>query len=235
MNRRIGLAVVLLSSMALACGDDSESEGDGGGAQSNGQVNEAAAQGNATQTITGSKTAISGDGLAAAYQLASLGTSALSLVQPAGQAGPQSEGQAKQAVQVGTCDCTDTQCTFVGCSDDAYPNPFTIDGTLSWGGGHVVADLTYTGSAAAATYDFHLTMDVTVTDTTIDGTVGTDGSVQSSGYGTTWESSLDMNGITFNASGCPTAGTLDVDASVDGPSTADYSATTTITFDGTGC
>lgn len=231
--------VLPLLVQAVGCGDSGSSgTGGSGGAPGNaGEVNPQVAKSNATQSIQGARTAIAGDGTAAANQLAGLGASGLSLVGPAAGAGPQSGeyGQAKQALQVGTCECDLTSCTFVGCGDDADPNGLRIDGSLSWADNHVVADLTYTTSSGGANLNFHVGMDVTVTATTIDGTVSNEGTAETSGFTTAWESVITMTDVTFNDSGCPTSGTLDVEASVDGPATADYDGSSSITFDGTGC
>ena len=52
------------------------------------------------------------------------------------------------------CSCTATSCTFNACSFGATNNngsvSFKIDGSYSWGGGHVCSDLEYTFSATTS-------------------------------------------------------------------------------------
>jgi hypothetical protein len=237
MKKFVVLAMISMSAAFVGCGDDTGGGTGGGGSQTpNGEVSPQAAQSNTTTAILGSQTAIGGDGLAAAYQLASLGTSALSLVGPAGSQPQSVTGEAKQALQTGVCECTGTSCTFEDCSDDSYAGTFTLNGTLSWANGNVVADLQYAGSdASGQTYDFSVAMDVTVTETSIDGTVSSTGSVNAQGQSVSWESDLVMNDIQFGAAGCPTSGSLDVDASVTYAGSQTYSGQESITFDGTGC
>lgn len=238
MKKLMALAMVMTAAALVGCGDDS-GEGTGGGGTNtpNGDVSPQVAQSNVTTSVTASRTAIGGDGVSAAYQLSSLGTSALGLVTPAGTQQPQSvNGQARQALQTGVCECDATSCTFEDCGDDANPNNFTINGTISWADGNVVADLRYAGSdVSGSTYDFGVVMNVTVTETSIDGSVESDGSVSAQGANVSWDSSIQMNDVQFNTSGCPTSGSIDVDASVSYASAQSYSGQETITFDGSGC
>jgi hypothetical protein len=218
MKKLIALGMVMTAAALVGCGDDTGGTGGGGSNTPNGDVSPQVAQSNVTTSVTASRTAIGGDGVSAAYQLSSLGTSALGLVGPAGSQ-PQSEnGQAKQALQTGVCEC------------DA------INGTISWANGNVVADLRYAGSdVSGSTYDFGVVMNVNVTETSIDGSVESDGSVTAQGANVSWDSSIQMNDVQFNTSGCPTSGSIDVDASVSYASAQSYSGQETITFDGSGC
>jgi len=236
MKKLMALGMVMAAAALAGCGDDTGGTGGGGTNTPNGDVSPQVAQSNVTTSVTASRTAIGGDGVSAAYQLSSLGTSALGLVGPAGSQ-PQSEnGQAKQALQTGVCECDATSCTFEDCGDDANPNNFTINGTISWANGNVVADLRYAGSdVSGSTYDFGVVMNVTVTETSIDGSVESDGSVTAQGANVSWDSSIQMNDVQFNSSGCPTSGSIDVDASVSYASAQSYSGQDTITFDGSGC
>ena len=237
MKKLMALAMVVTAGALVGCGDDSgEGTGGGGTTAPNGDVSPQVAQSNVTTSVTASRTAIGGDGVSAAYQLSSLGTSALGLVGPAGSQPQSVNGQARQALQTGVCECDATSCTFEDCGDDANPNNFTINGTISWANGNVVADLQYTGSdVSGSTYDFGVVMNVTVTETSIDGSVMSDGSVTTQGTNLTWDSDIQMNDVQFNTSGCPTSGSIDVDATVSYAGAQNYTGQDTITFDGSGC
>jgi hypothetical protein len=220
----------LVAVMALAVG----ACGGGGGGGKKADVNEQAAKGNATTSINSSKTAVAGDGMSAAYQMSSLGTSALGLVTPTAGRPIFDRIELPRNVRAGVCECDADSCHFEACTGDGQGGTLTLDGDLSWGGGHVVANLDYVGDAQQVTYEFSVDMDVMITETTIDGTTSSVGSAVTQGISSTWNSQMDIDNVTFNAAGCPTAGSIHVDANVSYAGQA-YTGTADITFDGTGC
>ena len=232
MRKLLSATMLVACGLLVGCGDDT---GETKETSPNGEVNPQSARSSTTTAIAGARLALGGEGISAANQLSALGTSALGMVGPSGSQ-PQGYGQVKQPAQTGVCDCDATSCTFQDCGDDASPNAFTINGSISWAGGNVVADLRYKGGdIAGSTYDFGVKMNVTATETSIDGTVSTDGAVTAQGQNVTWDSSLLMNDIQFNASGCPQSGSLEVDATVSYGASQSYTGKDTITFDGAGC
>jgi hypothetical protein len=245
MNKRFGLGLVLVAAMIAGCGDDGGSTGGAGGGGTGGSapqgtLNESGARQSSTTAIGGANTAVSGDGTKAALELFPLGTSALGLVQPAG-AGPQNvelgeTGSVKQAVQTGVCECMGETCHFEACGDTDWGSDLTITGDISWTGGNVVADLNYMGTSSdgVSTYEFGVTMDVQVGSGTIDGTVGTTGSITTQGFGNTWDATIVFNQVGFNDSGCALSGSIDVTATSK-ISIQESTASSTITFDGSGC
>jgi len=243
MSKRLLACVSLvgLFSLALAgCGSDDEAEDPGPQAQP-AQVNEAAAMQTAASVRQAVAIAKGGDGTAAAFALASSGSAAFSLVTPgaaAPQAAPGGLGEAKQKLQTGVCECTDTSCTFEACSDDANPNAWVIDGTISWAGDRLDADLTITGSSQGFEYAFHEACALAVTDTSIDGTLDSSGSYDISSGGQSasfsWDTSVDFADVQYSESGCALSGSIDVDATVQSAG-ASYHGAGSITLDGSGC
>jgi hypothetical protein len=244
MSKRMLACVSLIGlfSVALAgCGGDDESEDPGPQAQP-AQVNEAAATQTAASVRQAMSIARSGDGTAAAFSLASAGSAAFSLVTP-GAAAPQAVpgggiGTAKQKLQTGTCECTETSCTFEACGDDSNPNAWVLDGTISWAGDHLDCDLSITGTSQGFSYTFHEACDLAVSDTSIDGTLDSDGKYdiaqggQSASF--SWDTSIDFDAVTYDAAGCGVSGSIDVDATVTSGG-ASYHGAGSVDLDGSGC
>jgi hypothetical protein len=247
MFKAIGWSVMAwgLAAAIAGCGDDEGStSGAGGGTGTGGSapqgsLNEATARDSASTSIDGANTAVAGQGIDAARELFPLGALSLGLVQPAGpspQAALGETGSVKQAVQTGVCDCAGESCTFDACNDSDWGSDLAITGTISWTSGNVVADLHYVGTSSdgVSTYDFGVTMDVQVGTGTIDGTVGTTGAITTQGFGNSWDATIDFNAVSFDAGGCPAAGSIDVTATTK-MATVESTASSTITFDGSGC
>src|SRR5262249_22530378 len=117
----------------------------------------------------------------------------------------------------GSCDCNETRCVFVACKTSVLQ----IDGTFSYGGGHVqCTDLKYAVAVAAGRISANFTMDVacdiTVTPTSIDGSFETKGksvgTVGGNNYTTEWDSTLQYKAVTFpSGGGAPTGGSVHAD------------------------
>jgi hypothetical protein len=231
---------VLLGSVCVlalvGCGEDEEENPPP--ANDPAEVNPAVAQA-ATQSMTGAiQLAQSGDGMAAAFALTAVGTSAFSMVTPTGQSAPQSatvDGSAQQALTTGVCECTETSCTFDGCGDDG--SPFTISGSISWTATSLQCDLSFGGSSAGGDYTFDQECDLSFSETSLDGTFRSVGNFNLSASGqsvtTDWESDLEYHSVTLS-NGCPTGGSVDVTATVSA-SGQTYSGSGSVSFDGTGC
>lgn len=220
---------IIISTVAAAlvgCGDEEETKEQ---PKDNATVNEAAAQAAATSAYSAVQTAIdSGDGQAAAFQMASVSASAFSIVTPGGGQQPMSTGQATQALGEGTCDCTANSCSFSDCGGDG--SGFTITGTISWSAGSLDCDYTVGGTVQGNVYNYGVFCDLDYTATSLDGRLETDGDYQVDANGTTvttgWDVAMAFNGVTYPG---PSGGSIDVTASttVNGQS---YSASGSVTF-----
>jgi hypothetical protein len=215
--------------LVLACGGDDEEEeqkpaGQPGTTNEQGAV--AATQGTiqAVSSLTGSDAANSGT--SSANLLGSAAQQTQSIVQPA--AGGQGQSQTQSLGELvnlngfrpqntppgysGTCECTETSCTFTACKG---PN-ISIDGTYSWGGGKLVAKglkytLTGIGGGASVDATWTLDCDMAITATSIDGTFATTGTTKSTAGNYTveasWDNKLTFKQVTFPAGGgAPTGG-----------------------------
>jgi hypothetical protein len=229
-------SISLLALAAAACGsDETETKQP---AANKATVNTAQAKEAAKQAIAASLSAVKdNNGQTAANQLQSAASQMQGVITPAGGAGA-APAAAGGALAAGTCSCDASQCTFQDCGD---PNGTTINGTMSWSGGHVLCDLTYhVANNGGYTLDLATTCDLTVTDTSIDGTLGSSGSLDGSAgagegqtggmsYSYSWTTSTAYNAVTFNGSGTPTGGSIDVSGTyeVGGQS---YEGSATIAF-----
>jgi len=243
MSKRMLACVSLIGlfTVALAgCGGDDEGSDPGPQAQP-GTVNEAAAKQTAAGVLQALSVAKGGDGTAAAFALATSGSAAFSLVTPgsaAPQAMPGGIGEVKQKLQTGTCECDADSCTFEACSDDANPNAWVIDGTLSWAGDRLDCDLTISGSSQGLSYSFHEACALAVAATSIDGTLDSSGSYDVAAGGQSasfsWDAGIDFHDVQYTEAGCPLSGSIDVDATVEAGG-ASYEGQGSVTLDGSGC
>lgn len=197
-----------------------------------------------SQVSTAVATILKGNGHDGAMALSSAGMSAFTVISYAGSgaAAPQALnglGEATQADTSGTCDCPvdGTSCTFTGCSASASGYTWAIDGTMSWGNGKILCDLTYSGTASGFDWQFHESCDLAVTKTSIDGTLKSTGSEKMAAQGqnlnVTWDTTETFKAVTFpEAGGCPTGGSLEASATVN-YNGAQFTGSGTATFDGT--
>lgn len=123
------------------------------------------------------------------------------------------------AVDSGTCTCTPTGCTFTQCGTSGY----MINGTIGISGDTYTFDLTLTGGVSGVTWNYKYSGSLTVSATTINGSFASmgDGTIDSNGshYEYSFDTSLNINSITLDASGCAIGGsmTVEVNYSVSGP------------------
>jgi hypothetical protein len=227
-------SVTLLAFAAVACGsDESETKST---PKKQAAVNTAQAKEVAKQAIAASISAVrDNNGQNAANQLQAAASQMQGVITPAPGGMSQAAASPAGALAAGTCTCDQSQCTFQDCGD----NGTTINGTMSWKDGHLLCDLTYhIDNQGSYTLDLTTTCDLTVTDTSIDGTLGSTGSLdgtavdgQGNGaaYNYTWSSSSTYNAVTFDGSGTPTGGSIDMTGSyeIGGQS---YEGSATITF-----
>lgn len=229
MNRWLGTLFmgVTISAFALAgCGDDSaEDDGDDGG-NTTAEVNEQAASAVVAQSTRSVASLQAGDGYGAGMGMLSVGTSALGILTYGGssQASNADVGAAASAACEGadqfcTGDETSGECTFTNCSDAGY----AIEGFIRWTGSSLDCDITFTAEAAGegvtTSGTYHVVCDIDYTPTSIDGNITFDGSsyTEANGqtYDTVFDSSVDYNDVIFpEGGGCPTAGSVDVSASI---------------------
>lgn len=237
--------VPFVGSLVLAgCGSSTPSGGDGA------QVNDQAAKQMTTQLVSAVTKARTGsDGPGAAFALAAAGQAAQGIVTASAGYTAQAQvgekiGAAHQADVSGSADCTATGCTFKSYADSASGAAWTVDGSLSWASNKVTCDLTMTGDVQGSSFTIHEKCDLTVTDTSIDGTFESDGSYSVAASGIpglpsgagqgSWKASVTYNAVGFDASGCTKSGSVDVDSEVTAGG-ASYSGTGSVTFDGSGC
>ena len=225
MMKHVALALVLTTGLA-ACGSDEESK-PSENKPAAGTVNEAAVQQSASTTYQSVESAIvTADGQTAAFQLLSVGTSALGMVQPAGGGQPASIGSTSQALGAGTCDCTADSCTFVDCGDDI--SGWTINGTISWTATSFDCDYTVTGSQAGANYTFTIVGALTYAPDMLDGTLSTAGDYDVQGQAVSWDTDMVFNSVTYSG-GTPTGGSIDISSTVNLAGQS-YAADETVTF-----
>ena len=109
-------------------------------------------------------------------------------------------------------------CAVVGPTSVVWSNcteqGFTIDGTVSWGPGHVEVDVKINGAVQGFTFEYSFAGNMTVSTTAIEGDMTFSGSVTANGatYTESVHSEIDIQ----VAQGCITSGTLTVTVSGSG-------------------
>lgn len=218
---RILSVLPALSLSLVACGGSDDSGGDQQPAPLQGTVNQQSAKASAQQTITATRTAFtskdtgSKKGLGVAAQLQGAASSSQGIITPAAAGAPtqSTTGEVAQAIGAGTCDCTDTKCSFKDCAD----NPgVTINGELAYENGKLTCkDLAYTvtSAASAGTTTITINCDIAYTDTSVAGTLSTTGATSVGGAKVGWSSSSTFNAVKYDATGKAVSGSVDVTAS----------------------
>lgn len=235
-----GLTIV---SLLGACGGDDEEEAP---EHASGTPNQQAASATTEATIGAVRSVVSGStggqqhmGHASALQLATAAQSAQNAIQPpmgVAQSGLSLAELAPltivpQADPVsGGCTCTETGCTFQACTIGQV----TIDGSYSWGGGHLECkSIKYTIKSATPgfTSDVVVTLDcdITATKTSLVGSLRSQGKTSAgigdASYTTEWDTSMEFVNVTFPESGGKaTAGSVKVNGTVS-VSTPGYAQT----------
>jgi hypothetical protein len=248
-------AFIGLSSLLLVAGCGSSDDDKPAAAE--GTPNKQGASSATATTITAVQTAIkpssggaAGDaGQNSANQLANAAQATQSLVTPAaGTAAKSIPGLelagflhplGPAAGQTGTCTCTADSCTFAACSNGSV----TIDGTYSFGGGHIKATaLKYTIKVASAVTNADVVItvdaDITATATSINGSFHSAGSTTAmaggQSYSSSWDSTLDFKNVTFaSGGGAPAGGSEHVSSTTNvtaGGASQAYQASFDVTF-----
>jgi hypothetical protein len=103
-----------------------------------------------------------------------------------------------------------TSVVWTNCTEEG----FTIDGSVTWGPGHVEVDVTIHGAIQGITFEYELAGDLTVSATAIKADLTFSGKVNANGtmYSQTVHSTTDLQ----FAQGCVTTGTLTVTVSGSG-------------------
>lgn len=265
------VAVVMgVGLMVVACGDDDDSSKP---ATQTATVNKDVAKSNAQSTITAvSATTGSTENGASVGQLSGAASGSGSLLETnAAGTGTRSLAQGLNfnieggihPLDIGDpgCQCTGTSCSFSNCSFGTNGTSggavqFTIDGSYSWGNGHVTCgNLKYTfkatnlggdvgtsgstGSIGIST-DTVVTMncDITVTDTTITGFIQTAGNSATNlgqqAISSSWDIKSTYNSVTFDkATKNATGGSVNVKGTVNavyGGQSFNYAGEGDVTF-----
>lgn len=240
MKIRGWLAWMSVAMMVGACGGDDESDGPPAQPAS---VNKELAAASAQSTISALSSISGADGASSASVLAGVAQSSQNLLQAQPGGATTQSVASKLSVEgaVGPlnmsgegCTCTETSCTFKGCSPSAGSSSqfsFTIDGSYSWGGGRVQCkDLKYTfggsnvgspGASVGVSTKVAVTLncDLTVTSTSIKGFTHSVGSSSTEvagqntqgAYSSTWDVKTTFKDVTFGDSRKPTGGSIDVE------------------------
>jgi len=227
MMARLRSSLLLAASLCflVGCGDDNEESQP---QTQPGQVNEQSAKAAARGTVQASLTAVQDqNGQGAASQLHSVASTTQGIVTPAAPSGPGTTAQARILEAFGpglgtldgeNCECTETGCTFLDCDWGGSTN--TMAGTISWEGGHLKCDLTFKTAGSAFSGDIEMTTscDLKVTETSIDGTLGTTGKVASitgadgTAFGSyEWATTTHFDKVTYDTSKQPTSGSVHVE------------------------
>jgi hypothetical protein len=122
-----------------------------------------------------------------------------------------------QSAATGTATCNETSCTFTNFGDDTVGNSWTIDGTISRSGDSYTFDLTYVVALEGFSDNWAIDGAVTVTATSIDGSVHSQGDATGTqaGYDISWDVTVDYQAIGLDGQGCPTSGSIHAAASYD--------------------
>lgn len=233
------LVAASLSFLVVGCGDDSE---DSQPQAQPGQVNEQSAKAAARGTVQASLTAVSdNNGESAAFQLQSVASQTQGIISPAAPSGAAMRILGAVGPSLGTldsegCECSETSCTFQECGSEGSAS--SMSGTMSWDGGHLKCNLTFktAGTAMASDVELTTTCDLKVTETSIDGTLGTSGKVSSitgaegTGLGAyEWATTVHFDEVAYDSAKQPISGSVHVEGtySIMGQT---YSGTADFTF-----
>ena len=245
MNRYLGalfLGVCISSTALVGCGDDSaEDDGEDGGS-TKAELNEQSAAVVGSQSAAAVRALGTGDGQSAAGSLFAVAQIAASIATPGAAAQPQSAPLGDLGIAV-AADC-ETECVAEGDSGSCdFTNcdtgAFSLAGHMEWTATHFACDMRYGISAAAQgqniELDYHLVANIDYTPTSIDGTLAMEGSVSTGGQNVSYDVDVTYNHLEFPAEGgCPTAGSISVDASIDSGA-SHYEANGDVTFPAAAC
>jgi hypothetical protein len=226
INKQLALALSL--SLFAACGGDDD------GSDVEVTSNPASATSTVAQMNAFTTAFASGNGETAAFAAYSIGGSAASIVTPA--APDQARRTTGTFNAVGTCECTDSGCTFEGCGDDA--GTWMIDGSIGKSGDTYTFDYTMDIGIAGQAWSWTTDSDITISDTAIEGDISADGEGSfDDGQGGTvdlsWSWSVTNNDIVLDETGCAVGGSMDASVDYEGTSggqSGSYSGSATVTF-----
>lgn len=174
-----------------------------------------------TVTLNSSTSDTAGESAAAQFQATSQSAGA-SIITPVAML-PALLGKSG-AFAAGTRECSNKKCTFQDYSNSSESGALTINGAIDWSGGNIKTgpDLTYKLSTGGLEWSTTLRINLTVTETSINGTIdssgkgtveGTAGLPGIGGAGAGWEyaSKIEYKAVTL-AGGKPTGGSVVVTA-----------------------
>lgn len=197
----------------------------GCGKQENADVNEAAAKTQvntaiqAVQSLQGGK-----NGQSAATELMSLGAGSLTMLKPKGgdekrsaALGAQLDMLAK-ATEKGAegCECTAKKCTFTKCGVDGEA---TFNGTIEWSETSLKCDYSIEMKHSALELNFSTTCDLKFSETSLDGTLSSEGSSKYAAAGQSggskWDTSMQFDGVKWDKAGKAIGGKVTIEASLE--------------------
>ena len=221
MKKLTGVILTTLLLAASACG------------KKEGKFNEASAKQASTQNLNASLTlkdsTDANAGKTAAGQFYSAAFASSTSVTPTAFRLP----SLKQGAYAAGCECSGTSCTFQDCADDN--GSLSTTGTLSWTGGHVVANLTATyNDSSTASFVVTIDVDLTITDTSINGHANSTGEYKLTGFagaagGYKWVANLEYSNVTY-ANGSPTGGSVSFDGEYTVGNAQTYASSGTINY-----
>lgn len=225
---RILMASLAIAATAAACGGSDKDPG---------TVNAQSARTSIDQVGAVNASLAASNGNQAASAVAAMTAAGQSIVTPsapAGLIGLAPERLPRPLVfsaQTGTANCTPTGCTFTNFGDDTPGNSWTIDGTISKSGDRITFDLTYDVTSGGTTVDWSIDGSVTVTATSIDGTVNSSGTTNAgAGGNVSWDVSVDYNNVQLDGTGCPIGGSVTASTSYTVAGQNAYDVEGTVTF-----
>lgn len=198
----------------------------GCGKQENADINEAAAKTQvntaiqAVQSLQGGK-----NGQSAAMDLMSLGSGSLAMLEPkadqearSAELGAQLRMLAKATEEGGTegCECTKNKCTFTKCG---VADGATFDGSIEWTKTSLKCDYSIKMKHSALELNFSTICDLKFSETSLDGTLSSEGSSKFAAAGQSggskWDTAMEFKGVKWDKAGKAIEGKVTIEASLE--------------------
>jgi hypothetical protein len=200
-------------SLLVACGggDDDESDTD--------TTTDTASAGLAVESVADFRAAMqNADGATAAGSVYALGASASAIIQPSSQSARRT-GEIARAT-TGTCDCTESGCTFEACADDTAG--YEINGTITVDGDNYTFNLDLDYDFAGQAWAWHYEGAFLASATELDGNLEAEGDgtltnqEDGSEINLEWSWGVVYNSIELDSSSCAIGGSLEAEVSYSG-------------------
>ena len=211
--------LIVATALVAACGGD-----DGGDAEP-GMVNQQSATGSVTQTTAVNTQMAASMAPAVSAAVQQMTAANQNLVSPSSPRElveilsriefPKDRLSSLAPAPTGTATCTPTMCTFENYGDDNPQNTIKIDGTISKSGDTLTFDLTYDIVQAATTYKWDISGSVTVTATSLSGSIRSVSDIMTSGTTAKIDIDVDYQDIVLDGQGCAIGGSVNAVSSYD--------------------